>query len=39
LNRHLTVDDHLEMSQRRANVNKILQETRIKPIVQLWKHC
>jgi len=35
LNHHLIVDDYLEMSQRRANVNKNLQETTVKPIVQL----
>jgi len=27
------------MLQRNANVNKNLQEIRMKPIFQLWKHC
>jgi len=31
--------DYLEMSYWNANLNKNLQETRIKPIVQLWKYC
>jgi len=36
---HLINDAYLEMKYWNANINKILQQIRIKPIVQLWKHC